>query len=94
MEKALRQSEEKYRTILESIQEGYFEVDLAGNFTFFNDSMCRITGYSKEELMGMNNRQFTDKETAKKVFQAFNKVYNTGEPTESIRLADYKKRWG
>ena len=30
----LQESEEKYRTILERIQEGYFEVDLAGNFTF------------------------------------------------------------
>ena len=38
-EEALRRSEEKYRTILESIEEGYCEVDLAGNFTFFNDSM-------------------------------------------------------
>ena len=93
-EKAQRESEEKYRTILENIQEGYFETDLAGNLTFFNDSVCRIHGYPKEELMGMNNRQYTDKETAKKVFQAFNKVYNTGEPTQRIRLADYKKRRG
>jgi len=41
-------------------------------------------GYSKEELMGMNNRQYTDKEYSKKLFQAFNKVYNTGEPTEGF----------
>ena len=81
---ALRQGEEKYRTILETIQEGYFEVDFAGNFTFFNDSLCRILGYSKEELMGMNNRQYTDKEHSKKLFQAFNKVYNTREPTEGF----------
>ena len=81
---ALRQSEEKYRSILETIQEGYFEVDFAGNFTFFNDSLCRNLGYSKEELMGMNNRQYTDKEYSKKLFQAFNKVYNTGEPTEGF----------
>jgi len=83
-EEALRQSEEKYRTILESIQEGYFEVDLTGNFTFFNDSMCRLYGYSKEELMGMNYRHYTDKEHSKKLFQTFNKVYNTGEPTEAF----------
>ncbi len=82
MEKALRQSEEKYRTILESIQEGYFEIDLNGQYTFVNDSMCRIHGYSKEELMGMNNRQHTDRENAKKVFETFNKVYNTGKPAE------------
>ncbi len=79
-EEALRQSEEKYRTILESIEEGYCEVDLAGNFTFFNDSMCRIFGYPKEELMGMSNRQYTDRENAKKLFQGFNQVYRTGKP--------------
>jgi diguanylate cyclase (GGDEF)-like protein/PAS domain S-box-containing protein len=80
-EESLRQSEEKYRTILENIQEAYFEVDLAGNFTFFNDSMCWLTGYSKEELLGMNHRQLTDEENSKQVFQAFNKVFNTGKPT-------------
>jgi diguanylate cyclase (GGDEF)-like protein/PAS domain S-box-containing protein len=79
-EEALRQSEEKYRTILESMEEGYYEVDLAGNFTFFNDSMCKALGYSKEELMGMNNRQYTDQENAKRLFQAFNGVYRTGKP--------------
>src|SRR5271157_5971905 len=68
MEEALRQSEEKYRTIIENIQDGYFEVDLAGNFTFANESLCEIYGYPKEELMGMNHRQYADKENAKKVF--------------------------
>jgi PAS domain S-box-containing protein len=83
-EETLRQSEGKYRTILEGIHEGYFEVDLAGNFTFFNDSLCRFLGYSEEELMGMNNRQYTDKENAKKLYQAFTEVYKTGEPTEGF----------
>jgi diguanylate cyclase (GGDEF)-like protein/PAS domain S-box-containing protein len=81
---SLRQSEEKYRTILENIQEGYFEVDLDGNFTFLNDATCFLLGYSKEKLIGMNNRQYTDKEHSKKLFQAFNKVYSTGEPTEGF----------
>ena len=49
---ALRQSEEKYRTILENIEDGYFEVDLTGSLTFFNDALCRITGYPKDKLMG------------------------------------------
>ena len=83
-EEALRSSEEKYRTILENIEDGYFEVDIAGNFTFFNDSMCRIYGYPSEELMGMNDRQYTDQENAKKLFQAFNRVYRTGESTKEF----------
>jgi diguanylate cyclase (GGDEF)-like protein/PAS domain S-box-containing protein len=84
VEETLRQSEEKYRTILEDIQEGYYEVDLAGNLTFFNNSFCRIYGYSKEELMGMNYRQYTNKEHSKELFQAFNKVYSTGEPAKEF----------
>jgi PAS domain S-box-containing protein len=83
-EEALRQSEEKYRTILENIEDGYFEADIAGNFTFFNNSVCRMLGYSKDEMMGMNNRQYTDKGNAKKLYQAFNKVYRTGEPTKGF----------
>ena len=77
-------AEEKYRTILENMQEGYFEVDLTGNFTFFNDSVCRDMGYPKEELMGMNYRQYTNKEEFKKIFEAYNKVYKTGEPNKEF----------
>lgn len=83
-EELIRQGEEKYRTILESIQEGYFEVDLNGNFTFCNDSMSRLTGHSKEELLGMNHKQFTNEETAKEVFHAFNEVYETEEPSKGF----------
>jgi len=90
--------EEKYRSILENIQEGYFEVDLAGNFTFLNDSVCRVLGYSREELIGMNNRHYTtDKETAQKVFQAFYQVYTTGVPLKEfgwdITRKDGNKRY-
>ncbi len=74
---ALIRSEGKYRTILENIEEGYFEVDLAGNFTFFNDSLCRILGYSKAEMLGMNNRQYMGDKTTKNVYQVFNEVFQT-----------------
>jgi len=65
MEESLRQSEERYRTIIENIHDGYFEVDLAGTLTFFNESLREIYGYPKEELLGMNNRQYTDKKNTK-----------------------------
>ena len=62
-------------------------MDLSGNLTFFNDSMCKISGYSRDELMGMNNRQLMDVETAKKIYQVFNRVYRTGMPS---RLLDWE----
>jgi len=83
-EEALRESEEKYRTILENIENGYYEVDIAGNLTFFNHSMCRILGYSKDELMGMNSRDYMDQDTGKNVYQTFNKVYTTGKPDKGL----------
>ncbi len=83
-EEALRDSEEKYRNILESIEEGYFEIDLSGNLKFFNDAILKISGYSKEELMGMNNQMFTTPETSKKMVQVFTQVYESGDPSRLI----------
>ncbi|MEI6314864.1 MAG: HD domain-containing phosphohydrolase, partial [Syntrophus sp. (in: bacteria)] len=87
----LLESEEKYRNILENIEDGYFEVDLAGNFTFFNPSLCRILGYPREEMPGMNNRVFMDAENAKKVFRAFNEIYVTGVPTKGFEWETIRK---
>ncbi len=83
-EAALRESEKKYRTILDNIEDGYFEVDLEGNFTFFNDALCRLIGYSATAMSGMNNREYMDERNAKKVFQTFNRVYETGTPTRGF----------
>ncbi|MEJ2168124.1 MAG: PAS domain S-box protein [Desulfobacterales bacterium] len=84
IEQALRDSEEKYRTIIENIEDGYYEVDLAGNFTFFNDAMAKITGYTRDELMGMNNRRIMDEYTARQVYEVFNTVYQTGMATKAF----------
>lgn len=83
-EEALQESEEKYRTILHGIEEGYYEVDLSGNLTFFNDSLCRQMGYTKDELMGMNNRQYMKEEAAGRVFKTFNSVFATGKPATAV----------
>ena len=90
-EETLLKSEEKYRNILESIEDGYYEVDLAGNLTFFNNSLCRINGYPREELMGMNNRQYTDEYNAKQIFQAFNEVYRTEKPATGCEYEVIRK---
>ena len=90
----IQESEEKYRTILERIEEGYFEVDLAGSLTFFNDSICRILGYSRDELMGMGNRDYTDSETAARMYKAFNETYRTGTPANVIDYQIIRKDGG
>ncbi|MEW6187574.1 MAG: PAS domain S-box protein [Thermodesulfobacteriota bacterium] len=81
----LKASEERYRNIIETIEDGYYEVDLKGDLTYFNDAYSRIMGYSREELTGMNNRQRTDPENARIAFQAFNRIFHTAEPAQNIQ---------
>jgi rsbT co-antagonist protein RsbR len=82
---------EKYRAILENVEDGYYEVDIVGNLGLFNDALCRIYGYTKDELMGMNNRQYMDEETAKSAYQTFNAVYRTEKPTKAFGWEFIKK---
>jgi PAS domain S-box-containing protein len=81
---ALRQSEERYRSILEEMEDAYFEVDLGGHFTFVNDSVCRDLGYSREELIGKSYKDYTDEEDIESVFRVFNEVYRTGVPNKGF----------
>ena len=55
-DEALRDSEEKYRSILESIEEGYFETDLDYHLTFFSDPFCRILGDSPPGSAGSGHQ--------------------------------------
>lgn len=77
-QKALQESEEKYRNIMESIEDGYFEVNQSGNFVFFNPWLIKVLGYTEDEMLGHNYRKVMDEENGRKVFSAFNRVYKTG----------------
>jgi len=84
VEKALRESEERYRTIIENIEDGYYEINLAGNLTFCNPSLARILGYAQTELIGMNTKSFMDEQNAREVFLTFNSVYRSGSPAKAF----------
>jgi two-component system cell cycle sensor histidine kinase/response regulator CckA len=79
---ALRESSEKYRTILESIEEGYFETDLEGNLTFTNNPTCKILGSPCNQLLGMNIRDYATPDTTKKISRVTEQVKRTGKPED------------
>jgi two-component system sensor histidine kinase/response regulator len=85
-EQALRSSEERYRRIVETTPDGYYEVDVNGNYTFFNDAMCDLLGYSRTEMTGMNHRAYLDEENSQKLLNAINQVYRTGESIKSLEF--------
>jgi len=80
----LSRSEEKYRTVLESIEEGYYEMDLAGNFTFVNDSTCNILERPKDEILGADYQRFIDPEYVETISRAFDTLYQTGKIAQNI----------
>ncbi|MBS3810191.1 MAG: EAL domain-containing protein, partial [Desulfobacterales bacterium] len=91
MEEQLRQSEERYRTIIEQMEDGYFETDLEGNFTFVNEAECRNLGYTRDELLGMTRHQYADEKNAQILFDLFFGVYNTGNPVKAHEIEIIKK---
>jgi len=96
-ESALEESEGKYRTILQSIEEGYFEVDLKGNLTFFNDALTRISGFTQTEMEGKSFREYTSLKIAENISKQFSELFKTRKSIdfteyETIR-ADGKKRY-
>ena len=86
-EEALVVSEEKYRNILQSIEEGYIEIDLSGHITFYNEAACNMLGYNSEELEGLNHRNLTTLETWREADQVFAEVLETGR---SAYLPEYE----
>ena len=85
----LRHSEEKYRTILDNIEEGYYEIDLDGNYTFVNDALSRLTEISKNKILGVNYQQLVETEDIDKLKEAYQIAYKTGS---AVRGIEYKIR--
>jgi len=90
-EQTLRKNEERYRTILENRNMGYFEVDLKGDFTFFNSAIISLLGYTADELAGMNYKTYVDETTADKLKKRYSQVFTTGKTLTDFQYPIIKK---
>jgi PAS domain S-box-containing protein len=70
---------DRYRVLIEDMADGFYEVDLKGNFKFFNNALCRIFGYSRQKIQNSNFQSYMDKTNAAIAYEAFNKIYRTGK---------------
>ena len=64
-ERKLRESEKKYRQLVENAQEGIWTIDNNANTTFVNQRMAEMLGYSVDEMLGKHLFSFMDEEGKK-----------------------------
>jgi PAS domain S-box-containing protein len=95
--KASQLHEERYRVLIEDVADGFYEVDLRGNFKFFNDALCRIFGHPRQAIQDRNYAQFMDAENARSAYEAFNRLFREGggvaEMTWEIIRPDSERRF-
>ena len=68
-------SDERYNVFIENINDGVYELDKHGKFSYFNESMAKILGYSEEEIMGENFDRFLDERYARAARNLFYKIW-------------------
>jgi PAS domain S-box-containing protein len=59
-EEALRESEEQYRILVETMNDGLAVQNGSGIITFVNDRICEMLGYSRDEMIGHSALEFLD----------------------------------
>ncbi|MEG3920361.1 PAS domain S-box protein, partial [Microcoleus sp. T3_A4] len=88
-EEALKESEAKYRDLVETSQDMIWSVDVEGRYTFVNAAVQQIFGYSPEEMIGRKFSEFQIPEQLPKDNEIFQRMLN-GESVfqyETIQLA-------
>lgn len=79
---ALRESEERYRSLVEAIHGGFAIVDGDENILFVNQAYCDMLGYAKRELVGVNVRDLVEEREFLKMKRATEHKISKREPTK------------
>lgn len=83
-EKALRDSEAFYHSLVETLPQNIFRKDLNGAFTFVNDSFCASLGKSREALLGKTDFDFFPLNLAQKYSRDDERVVRSGRPYDTV----------
>lgn len=78
----LYNSENRYREIIESMEDGYYEVDLNGKILSCNKAAARMIGYEVDELIGMSYKSLCN--DFEKVYSVFNQSFQENKPNFSV----------
>ena len=91
----LKINEEKYRNYIQRAPYGIFIADETGHYLEVNDTACRLSGYSKEQLLEMSIPDILPEESLKAGLDHFKTLVTTGSSKADIlfRRSDGAKLW-
>ncbi len=81
-----KRTEESYRTIVQTAIDGFWTIDLHGRIQSVNDSICRILGYSREELLAHSIPDLEANEDRTSVTTHLTRIARTGLDRFETRL--------
>jgi two-component system, cell cycle sensor histidine kinase and response regulator CckA len=85
-EQAIVASEKRYRNIIQSIEDGYYEIDVRGKLTLVNQALCHMFGYSESDLLSKNIADDLDTQTARKIHAGLPDVLTTEKLGNTLEL--------
>jgi len=85
-EKELKESEEKFRTIIENSADAIFVADTNGNYVFTNKKVTELLGFSQEEMVLKKITDLAPPEQADKFMSLFNQLLSLGKVTGELDL--------
>jgi PAS domain S-box-containing protein len=93
-EQALIASEKKYRNIIGSIEDGYYEINLDGNLSLVNQAMCRMLGYDENEMLGMNTSAYMSEHSSHQINDSSFSILAAEGRGKTLELQLYRKDGG
>jgi len=90
-EEALRKSEDRFRSLVETTSDWIWEVDKDGVYTYSSPKVTEILGYASEEVIGKTPFDFMAPQEAKHIAEAFQAIMESRKPFENLENTNVAK---